>query len=183
MGQVATSLHFLIKQHESMLRRIVSRRCGLRVRRKTSVNDLFQEVVSQALRQAEHVTFEDDAHFFAWMQQITRSVVSRALRTHGLRTTIVRIRNDGSSGPGVTIDGLPDIQRSPSSLVAAGESATNLRMAIAGLPSDYRRAVILYRLEGLSLDDVALAMQRSKGAVSKLVARGMAMLSEALKSP
>lgn len=183
MSLACGTLESLIRQHESTLRRFVSRRSGPQVLAKTTVDDLFQEMVAQAVAQANRVAFEDDAHFLAWMQQILRGLISRTLRKQGLRSPLVRFRDEGSQGPGVIADILPHDMRSPSSLVAVGENIRRLRSAVQGLPHDYRAAVVLYRIEGRTLDEVAHALNRSKGAVAKLISRGLAMLAEEMTHP
>lgn len=183
MGEPSSVLNRLIAQHQLVLKRFITRRSGPKVLQKTTVDDLFQELVAQAIAHADRVSFVDDAHFLAWMQQILRGIIGKTLRTHGIRQPILRIRNVGSSGPGVATEALFAGQQSPSSLAATHEGTRRLRRAIEDLPSDYRRALSLYKLESRTLDDVAMILQRSKGATSKLIARSLAMLAETLGHP
>jgi RNA polymerase sigma-70 factor (ECF subfamily) len=74
----------------------------------------------------------------------------------------------------------PVAHSTPSQQAAKRERAVLLADALEQLPADYRDAVILRHLEGLSFPEVAERMQRSVDSVKKLWARGLARLRELL---
>jgi RNA polymerase sigma-70 factor (ECF subfamily) len=64
----------------------------------------------------------------------------------------------------------------PSEALARRERGVLLANALAGLPADYREAVVLRHLEGLSFPQIAQRMDRSIDSVKKLWARALARL-------
>jgi RNA polymerase sigma factor (sigma-70 family) len=68
----------------------------------------------------------------------------------------------------------------PSRHARRDERATRLNTALDALPQDYGRAVRLYDLESLPIDEVAKQMGRSTGAVHMLRARAHDRLKDLL---
>jgi RNA polymerase sigma-70 factor (ECF subfamily) len=67
-------------------------------------------------------------------------------------------------------------QSSPAQQAIRNEQLLDLAAALAELPTDQQRAIELHHLKGLSLAEVAAQMARSKGAVAKLLYRGLEKL-------
>jgi RNA polymerase sigma-70 factor (ECF subfamily) len=72
--------------------------------------------------------------------------------------------------------GLNDRGSSPSHQAARREQAVLLADALEKLPEDYREALILRHLEGLTFPEVSQRMGRSLDSVEKLWVRGLAQL-------
>lgn len=70
----------------------------------------------------------------------------------------------------------PDPAPSPSRAAAEREQAEALRRAVARLPDDYRRAVTLRYVDGLSFEAVGRELGRSEEAARKLWTRAMDQL-------
>lgn len=71
-------------------------------------------------------------------------------------------------------------QSSPSQRAMQEEQLLALAGALAQLPEDQRRAVELHHLQGRSLDLVAQALQRTRGATASLLFRALRKLRELL---
>ena len=71
---------------------------------------------------------------------------------------------------------------SPSRKFSRVEAAAILRDLVDALPEVYRKTVQMYDLEGLAISDVAVALNRSPGAVYMLRARAHDQLRNALGS-
>jgi RNA polymerase sigma-70 factor (ECF subfamily) len=69
---------------------------------------------------------------------------------------------------------------SPSERASHNEQLLQLAEALTRLPEDQRRAVELHHLKGLPLGEIAAQLARSKGAVAKLIYRGVDKLHELL---
>jgi RNA polymerase sigma-70 factor (ECF subfamily) len=69
---------------------------------------------------------------------------------------------------------------SPSERAGHNEQLLQLAEALTQLPEDQRRAVELHHLKGLPPAEIAAQMGRSKGAVAKLLYRGIDKLHELL---
>jgi RNA polymerase sigma-70 factor (ECF subfamily) len=74
-------------------------------------------------------------------------------------------------------------QSSPAQRAIRNEQLLRLAAALAELPDDQRRAVELHHLQGLSLLEVAELLDRSKGAVAKLLYRALDKLHAQLAEP
>lgn len=85
------------------------------------------------------------------------------------------------------VEALPD---DPDRVVPAGRSADealaaaalpdDVQAALAGLPAEYRAAVVLCDVVGLSYDEIAGALDVPVGTVRSRIHRGRALLREAL---
>jgi RNA polymerase sigma-70 factor, ECF subfamily len=74
-------------------------------------------------------------------------------------------------------------QSSPSEQSERNEQLLRLAQALAQLPEDQRNAVEPHHLKGLSLGEVAGRLERTKGAVGKLLFRGLDKLHALLAEP
>src|SRR5947207_1006308 len=77
--------------------------------------------------------------------------------------------------------GLLDAQSTPSERAARREQAVLLAGALAQLPEHYREVIILHHLEGLTLVQVAVRLQRTEDSVDKLWTRALLQLRRALR--
>jgi RNA polymerase sigma-70 factor, ECF subfamily len=71
----------------------------------------------------------------------------------------------------------------PADLAEAGERAARVRAAVATLPQDQRRAILLRFGGGLHNREIAGIMRRSEGAVKLLTFRGLTALRRHLGAP
>ena len=166
----------LLARHARTIHRIIQQRSGMRVLKRTTVDDLYQETVAAALASAESFVYSDDARFLGWISTIARRAIARQLGVPHQALQAVRIRGDESSGAGVATGELSSRRRSPLSSAAMHESENALRDAIKNLPEHYQRVIMLYELEERSLTEVAETMHRTKGATCRLLARARAVL-------
>jgi RNA polymerase sigma-70 factor (ECF subfamily) len=173
-------IEHLVSKHQNTIRRFISKRSGPEVLKHTTIEDIYQEAVAEALASAETFEFADDAGFVAWMGTISRRIIARSVARRRNEPAIMRIKGAQSSGAGVLEGHLPLHGRTPSSHVAQHERRNALSVAIQGLPEDYQRVLTLYKIEELPLDEVARRMGRSKGAVCRLVARAVVKLRRRL---
>jgi RNA polymerase sigma factor (sigma-70 family) len=165
-------IELLVSKHQNTIRRFISKRSGPEVLKHTTIEDIYQEAVAEALASAEK--------FVAWMGTISRRIIARSVARQRNGPAIMRIKGAQSSGAGVLEGHLPLHGHTPSSHVAQHERNNALSVAIQGLPEDYQRVLTLYKIQELPLDEVARRMGRSKGAVCRLVARAVVKLRRQL---
>jgi RNA polymerase sigma-70 factor (ECF subfamily) len=67
---------------------------------------------------------------------------------------------------------LPDFDSDPADLILSQEIDTRLQQALSLLPKEFRLAVILCDIEGLSYEEIATAMRCSIGTVRSRIHRG-----------
>ena len=72
--------------------------------------------------------------------------------------------------------------RTPSGYVQRDEAVLAVQTAIRELPADYRRAIELRFLSGLSLEEIGQQMQRSPRAVQGLLDRAKRLMREMLEN-
>jgi RNA polymerase sigma-70 factor (ECF subfamily) len=76
---------------------------------------------------------------------------------------------------------IPGNVRTPSSHAAKTEQRHALRSAINSLPERYRTVLRLYKLEELSLGDVATSLKLTKNATARLLERALSELRRRLE--
>ena len=75
---------------------------------------------------------------------------------------------------------LPGTDSSPSKHVRRSERFERLQEAIRRLSPDHRRVILLVRIEGLTIREVAERMERSVSSVKNLLLRAMRAMRETL---
>lgn len=153
------------------------------VLRRVALDDLYQQTVAVAMGTATKFVFFNEAKFLVWVQTIARHVIWSVVDKKRVRINETRVKGPLSSGAGVSEGDIPPAGRTPSSFVAGMEGRDRLHAAIHRLPYDYQRVITLYKLEQQSLEEVAEALGRTKGAVCRLVARAIRQLRRELGQP
>lgn len=175
-------LAYLLRRHETYLRRFIARRSGPKLLSKTTIEDLYQDTVTNALHSVTVLPVDDDV-FPHWIATVARRTIWKTVRRIDQLPDAVRLRGPLSSGLGLLRDcDLDSPQRTPSSDAAWNEREMKLYRTIELLRPDYREAIRLYKIQQLPLDEVAVRMGRSKRAVCNLVARASKELLERFES-
>ena len=131
-----------------------------RVRDPSIADDLLQEVfvkVHQGIG-----TLEDESRLPSWLYQVTRN----ALIDHFRRQRPLESIPEETAIP------------EPSQNSALAELAECLRPMVESLPEDYRQAVALSELEGLTQKEAAARLGLSLSGAKSRVQRGRAKLKE-----
>jgi RNA polymerase sigma-70 factor (ECF subfamily) len=141
------------------------------MRRLSDVDDALQETFLEAFRDLERFRYEKPGGFLSWLSRIADHVIADAARFHGRqkrRADLVRFRSVGTpDGPD------PVDSETPSRLLAEKESLEALIRKLDSLPEDYRRAILLAKVEGLSNAEMAEQLGRSREAVALLLHRAI----------
>ena len=145
----------------------------------SEAEDVVQETFLRAYRGLEK--FRGDSSLKTWLYTIA---LNRARARHGalarLRALISSPRaadpDDGTSA----LDDAADPAASPEENAVRSEQRLRLRRAMRVLPEEFRTAVILRDLEGLSYAEVAEVLGVPVGTVRSRIARGRALLREEL---
>lgn len=142
--------------------------------------DLAQEVFMRVYRARE--TYEPGARFSTWLFRITHNVASNALRRLSRRRE-VHIQNTPSGA--VALNPLDKMAKAQSGLmptrqVARKELAAIVQDAILQLNERQRMAILLSKFEGMSYQDIAVAMDLTPQAVKSLLSRARGNLRDLL---
>lgn len=174
----ADAVEQLLEQHLPRLRAYIRIRCGADLRAKESASDLAQSVCRDVLKNMDNFRWEGDAAFRAWLYTAAqRKVADKAQFWKMARRDHEREhKGDGDQA-------LLDVYRqtaSPSQVALGREALERIEAAFDALPPDYREAVLLHRILGLSRAEVAERMGKTEDSVRHLLFRGLAQLSRRL---
>ncbi|KAK0351160.1 hypothetical protein LTR94_026103, partial [Friedmanniomyces endolithicus] len=128
-------------------------------------DDVIQEAYSQL---AARDRVDDIRHPRAYLFQTARSLLSRHVRR--LRVIPLKALDDVEEG------GLFDDAPSPEQAASDRDALRRLAEAIAALPPQARRALILRRVHDLPQQEIARRMGLSENTVEKHIARGIRLL-------
>lgn len=178
------ALESLLVQHGAALEAFVRLRLGARIRGKESIRDVVQSVCVEVLRDKASFEYRGEERFRAWLfKHALHKIINKNEHWQRECRDVDRERpiamNESDDGSPELAD-LYATLASPSRVLQSREAEAEFEAAFATLPEDYREAITLHRLVGLSHAEIAERMGRSEGAVRNLVHRGMARLSLAL---
>jgi len=175
----------LLQSYSRYLTLLARVQIGRRLRRKVDEADIVQETMMEAHRQIASFRGGSEREMLAWLRRILAGKIALTLRHYlDIKARDINLERElavqiDQSASALDVDLAASIS-SPSQRASRREQALLLADALGELPSDYREAIILRNLEGLSFADVAVRMERSEDAVQKLWVRGLAMLRQAL---
>ncbi len=125
-------------------------------------DDLFQEAVIRAYEKLS--ALRDESRFRPWFYSVLLSVHRNRTRRGFWRRFLSLERNDGTSIEVAGEDGASwDEER---------RGADRIARALATLPPEQREAVVLFELDGFSIEEVAALQEVSDSAVKSRLARG-----------
>jgi len=158
-----------------------------RLHGKVDLSGLVQETLLEAHQARDQLEQMDRAQQAAWLRKALAHNLADEVRK--LTTSARDVRREQSleaalEESSARLEGwLAAEQSSPSEQAERNEQLLRLAQALAQLPEDQRNAVELHHLKGLSLGEVAGRLERSKGAVGKLLYRGLDKLHALLAEP
>ena len=162
----------VVRRYSGMVFTLAARLVG-----PLDAEDIVQETFLRAWRALE--SFRGESSLKTWIYAIALN------RVRARQGTLARLRavfaGDRTGSPDFSlVDGLADPALSPEENAAVAEDRRRLRRAVLALPDEFRMAVVLRDLEGLSYEEVASVLSVPVGTVRSRLARGRALLKEAL---
>lgn len=180
------ALEALLMTHAEELSAHSSRRIPAELQRTFSVEDILQETFLEAFSKIERFRESTPRAFLAWLKAIADVCLLRVIREQGRKKRggqFHRLENAVDSATGSLaqlVKALPGDGCTASSVVARREAIAALQVGIAGLPPQQRRAIQLHLIEGKSLEETAITLDCTKGAVRALVHRAKQRLADVL---
>jgi len=164
------------------LRRLIALRAGIALR-QAEIDDLVQEAHLEAIRQFADYTYQGPDSFFRWLATVALHRLANLQRMAGAQKRDRR-RERPIAGEGSTLvpgavhaaDGGPG----PRTLSVGVEAQARLDAALGTLAADDREVIVLARVQGLSLQEVAERMGRTRNAVALLLSRALRKLKAAM---
>lgn len=155
----------LVARHCGRLESLLRIRIGTPLLGRVTVDDILQDTLLQAFRSLERFQWESNDAFFRWLTGIAENVIRNEARR----------RHEGTT---VRLDPKALKQVSPSKEMRRNERFDRLRSSINALSENHRQVIMLSRVEGLRIKEVAKIMGRSEGAVKSLLLRALRELQK-----
>ena len=136
-----------------------------RVREQTAAEDVTSEVFMKALRAMPR--YQDTGRpFAAWLYQIAVNAIADRYRTLRPAQPLDDFHDLSIAGPA-----LEDV-------AAHRDEIRRIWKLVESLPHQQRTALVLKFQEDMKIEDIAVAMSKSPGAVKLLIHRGVSRLRE-----
>jgi RNA polymerase sigma factor (sigma-70 family) len=161
----APSWDEIVSQHSARVYRLAYRLTG----NPHDAEDLTQEVFVRVFRSLSSYT---PGTFEGWLHRITTNLfLDQARRKSKIRFDALADDADNR---------IPSRTSSPDVQVLDGLFDDDVESALAELPPDFRAAVVLCDIEGLSYEEIADVLGLKLGTVRSRIHRGRTMLRKAL---
>lgn len=175
-GRADERFEALVREHRDLVYNLGYRLLGDRA----AAEDLTQEVFLRVYRGLKR--FRGDSSYKTWIYRITLNTASnlrkswaRKARRH--HVSLHEAVTDGSRAPEETLAGE---SADPERIAASSQIGRRVQEALDGLPVEFREAVVLRDVEGLTYLEIAEALRVSAGTVKSRIARGRALLRDRL---
>ena len=137
----------------------------------SEVDDVVQETCLRAFRDLDGFSYQSPGSFLRWLSAIADHVIVDRVRYAGRACRAaaeVPFRSPSNpQGPE------PADTKTPSRLFAQQEAVERLLDHLAALPEDYRQAILMAKIEGLTTAEMAERLGKSREAVALLVYRAV----------
>jgi RNA polymerase sigma-70 factor (ECF subfamily) len=179
------ALERLLLDHYAPLADRIAQQLPRSLRSTLSVDDVVQQTYVQVFQSICRFELRDDVPFLSWLGAIAECRLRDAVRAQlrkkrGGGHHRLASHSAGDAEPVDWLDRLARDSHTPSRALAREEAIQAIRIALADLPEEYREAIDLRYFEGCSLDEVAVRMNRSPGAVRGLLDRAKKRIRDAL---
>jgi RNA polymerase sigma factor (sigma-70 family) len=156
----------VVRTHSARVYRLAYRLTG----NQHDAEDLTQEVFVRVFRSLANYT---PGTFEGWLHRITTNLFLDTVRRKQ------RIRFEGF--PDDAPERLPGREPSPAQVIDERHFEADVQAALDALPPDFRAAVVLCDIEGLSYEEVAATLGIKLGTVRSRIHRGRSQLKAALE--
>jgi len=153
---------------------------------RQDIADLTQEVLLRMCRSIK--SLKNPKTFKFWLNRIITNLYydelrknPRHIRTVSLDAAGIVDLSDEPNDALARIKNIPDEQAFPDKLLLNAELNRLIHQAIANLPEQYRLAIVLRELQGLSYDDIAQLTQTQVGTVKSRLARARLKIQDELE--
>jgi RNA polymerase sigma-70 factor, ECF subfamily len=145
------------------------------LRERVEVDDILQEVFLEASSDISGFTYRSPGSFMSWLSRIADHIIVDEARAQARQKRrageVVSFRSESNPGGPEPVD-----PETPSRILAQNESAERLLARLDALPQDYRDAILMAKVEGLSSAEMAARLGRSREAAAVLLCRALQRL-------
>lgn len=137
----------------------------------SEVEDIVQEIYLRAFRDIDRFSYQTPGSFFRWLSSIADHVIVDRVRYWN------RERRAGEEVPFRSASNPagpePADTQTPSRVFAQQQAIERLLGRLSALPEDYRQAILMAKVEGLTTAEMAERLGKSREAVALLVFRAV----------
>jgi RNA polymerase sigma-70 factor (ECF subfamily) len=159
-----TAFDLLVRKYQHKVIKLVTRY----LRNPSDAEDVAQEAFIKAYRAMPQ--FRGDSAFYTWLYRIAINTAKNAIVSRD-RNPVEFDLDMQAIEESQSMQGRLADTTTPESLLQTEEIRTTVNQAIDALPEDLRTAIVLRELEGLSYEDIALAMECPVGTVRSRIFR------------
>ncbi len=161
---------------------MVRLRMSKKLRSKLESMDVVQDTLIHALSGLDKFTYKNEGDFVRWLSKIAENELRGNLKKlHAEKRDIRKeVRLDShrpTTGGGFAGAAGPIGTTTPSVIMSQKEDLAKLEKAIDRLKPEYREAIVLTKIEGLSYREIGSRLSKSPDAVRMLVPSAMAELT------
>ena len=157
----------LVEHYRPRLQAAVRRRIGSFLSRKIEVEDVLQETFLKAFQSLRTFENRGDDAFYVWLKGISENLLLYWARQHQRRDQMQLDRD------------LEGSDTSPSRSLRREERFERLQAALSDLSSAHREVILLARVKGLTLREIATQLGKTPEAVKSLLWRALEKLRAA----
>ena len=165
----------LFDKYRRRLAVLIHYRLSLELRSLVEVDDVLQETWLRAFRDFGQFSYRSPGSFMSWLTRIADHVVADAARSQKRQkrhaVELLRFRSASNPAGPEPVD-----SKTPSRLLAQEENMRRLLDRLDALPHDYRQAILLMKVEGLSTPEAAERLGKPKQATALLLHRAVKRL-------
>ena len=170
------AFELLVIKYQKRVQRLIARM----VRDVDLVEDIAQETFIRAYRALAQ--FRGEAQFYTWLYRIAVNTAKKALldlkRNPTVSENFFKTGDDDETSPTENDLTSPD---TPDAVLASKEIVQIINAALEALPEELRQAVTLREIEGLSYEEISLAMNCPIGTVRSRIFRAREAISQKVK--
>jgi len=168
-----TAFDLLVRKYQHKVVKLVTRY----LRDPSDAEDVAQEAFIKAYRAIPQ--FRGDSAFYTWLYRIAINTAKNAIVSRDRSPVAFDLDLQSVEESNSMQMRLADAE-TPESLLQTEEIRTTVNQAIDALPEDLRTAIVLRELEGLSYEDIALAMDCPVGTVRSRIFRAREAIDKRL---
>ncbi len=146
---------------------------------KENVSDLTQEALLRVAKNIQNL--KNPKLFKSWLNQIVTNLFYDELRKSQRKVETISLDDESDNSVPIKLQ-LLDKKCKPHEKCITTELENIIKNAILELPEQFRIAIILRELQGLSYEEIAKATHSSIGTVKSRIARARGKLQEDLKA-
>jgi RNA polymerase sigma-70 factor (ECF subfamily) len=184
-GDRAALERLLLDHYEPLVAKI-NHRLPSSLQNFLAADDIVQQTYAKVFRCVAEYEPRGECSFLSWLLAIAENCLRDAIRSErrkkrgGDHTQLRAAGDEQQSRDLQLVELLAGPNHTPSRSVARHEGIQALRTALAGLPDEHRQAIHLRYFSGYSIEETAVLMGRTTGAVRGLIDRARKQLRDSL---